>query len=60
MHFLFLRENFSTIQVLIALNKESPTISKGFLKFVSKIPCESIVDILAKVVKPPEPIKATT
>ena len=60
MHFLFLRENFSTIQVLIALHADNKTISKGFLKYVSKIPCESIVDVVAKVIKPSGPIKATT
>ena len=60
MHFLTLRENFSTIQVVIAKHKDNPTISNGFLKYVSKIPSESIIDITAKVVQPPEPIKATT
>ena len=46
MVFLLIRDNFYKIQVFSA---KSEKISNGMLKWISKIPSESIVDILGTV-----------
>ncbi|KAI8319808.1 aspartyl-tRNA synthetase [Martensiomyces pterosporus] len=58
MCFLVLREATSTVQGLLVVNKE--TISKQMVKFAASIPSESIVSIVAEVVKPQEPVKSCT
>ncbi|KAJ1960069.1 aspartate--tRNA ligase dps1 [Dipsacomyces acuminosporus] len=58
MCFLVLREGTSTVQGLLVVNKE--TISKQMVKFATSIPSESIVSIVAEVVKPQEPVKSCT
>ncbi len=60
MVFLVLREDFFTIQAVAFKHKDNATISKQFIKYLGKVPKESIVEIEAKVVKPPEEIKSTT
>ncbi|CAG8542626.1 2086_t:CDS:10 [Ambispora gerdemannii] len=56
--FFVLRQQFSTIQGVLTVNKD--TVSKGFVKFASSIPDESIVDVEGMVAKTEEEIKSTT
>lgn len=51
--FIVLRENFSTLQ---ACAFKSEAISKDMIKYMTAVPCESIVDIVGRVVKPEKPI----
>lgn len=56
--FLVLRQQFSTIQAMIS--KNDTTVSKTMVKWVGKIPCESIVDIYGTISKPEAEIKSTS
>ncbi|KRX07450.1 Nucleic acid-binding, OB-fold [Pseudocohnilembus persalinus] len=47
--FLVLRQNYSSIQAIVAANEDY--ISKTMVKFVGKVPCESIVDITGVITK---------
>ncbi|PVU90684.1 hypothetical protein BB561_004776 [Smittium simulii] len=58
MCFLVLRDGTYTVQSLVIANKD--TISKQMVKFADNIPAESLVKIVAKVVKPDEPVKSCT
>jgi len=49
MAFIVVRESFATIQAVLFI---SETISKGMVSYASKIPRESIVEIVGKIVKP--------
>lgn len=53
MAFIVARSSFATVQVVLFVGD---TISKGMVTYASKIPRESIVEIVAKVVKPSAPI----
>ena len=53
MCFLVVREQFATVQAVLAVSEQ---ISKGMVKFASKIPKESIVDVKATVSIPQNPI----
>ncbi|XP_050358850.1 aspartate--tRNA ligase, cytoplasmic-like [Nymphalis io] len=55
--FAVLRQNSSTVQVLINVN-EKLSISKQMVKFTGNIPKESIVDVLAVVVATQSPVAA--
>ena len=54
MCFLQMREGYATVQALVRV--EEGKVSKGMCDYASKIPNESIVEIVADVVKPDEPI----
>ena len=57
--FIVGRESYATAQFVMFANleeNENYKISKGMIKYASKIPKESIVEIIAKVVIPAEPI----
>ena len=54
MAFIVVRESFATIQVVLFI---SETISKGMVSYASKIPRESIVEIVGKIVKPGQPVE---
>ena len=57
--FIVGRESYATAQFVMFANleeNENFKISKGMIKYASKIPKESIVEIIAKVVIPAEPI----
>ncbi|EAS04430.2 aspartyl-tRNA synthetase protein (macronuclear) [Tetrahymena thermophila SB210] len=56
--FLVLRQQFSTIQAMIS--KNDVTVSKTMVKWVGKVPCESIVDVYGVVSKPETEIKSTS
>ncbi|KAG9287357.1 hypothetical protein G9A89_023729 [Geosiphon pyriformis] len=56
--FFVFRQQFSTIQGVLTMDEKS--ISKGFVKFASNIPDESIVDVEGVIKKPSEEIKSTT
>ena len=53
MCFLVLRESYATVQAVLSI---CDTISKGMVTFASKIPNESIVEVVAQVVVPDQPI----
>lgn len=53
MCFCVIREGFATVQVVLAV---CDTVSKGMVTYASKIPKESIVEVVAKVIKPDQPI----
>lgn len=56
--FVAIREQYYTVQCV--LKADEKVISKGMVGFVVKTPCESIVEIKAKVVKPEVPVEACT
>ncbi len=39
---------------------KSEKISNGMLKWISKVPCESIIDVYSTVTKPEQEIKSTS
>lgn len=53
MAFVVVRESFATVQAVLA---KGDTISKGMVNYTSKIPKESIIEIVALVMKPDQPI----
>ena len=55
--FLILRERIQTVQAVIFKGKETP---KEMIKFVQKLPKESIVDIYGKVCFPQKPVESCT
>lgn len=55
--FIVLRENFYTLQ---ACAFKSETTPKEMILYMSDVPCESIVDITGKVVKPDKAIQSCT
>lgn len=55
--FLVLRKGFSTVQ---AVAEESATFPKDGVKYATKIPSESVIDVFGEVVKPAEDIKSTS
>ena len=54
MCFIVLREQFSTIQAVLAV---ADGISKGMVTFLAKIPKESVIDIKALVTVPEKPVQ---
>lgn len=54
MCFFVVRQSYSTVQAVMFVGD---TISKGMVTYASKIPKESIIEIVAKVVKPDQPIE---
>ena len=54
LNFIIMRQQFSTIQMTMAVSEK---ISKGMVNFSAKVPRESIVEVLATVVKPEKPIE---
>jgi aspartyl-tRNA synthetase len=56
--FLVLRRGFSTVQVVV--EEGAFGLTKDAVKFVSKLPSESIVDVLGEVVKAAEEVKSTS
>lgn len=54
MCFIVAREAYATVQAVLFVGD---TISKGMVTYASKIPRESIIEIVAKVVKPRNPIE---
>ena len=57
LNFIVLRQQLSTIQMTV---KVSEQISKGMVSFTSKVPRESIVEVIATVVSPEKPIEKCT
>ena len=55
--FIVLRENFYTLQ---ACAFKSETTSKEMIAYMSDVPNESVVDIVAKVANPGKPIQSCT
>ncbi len=55
--FITLREKFSSIQAVLAVNE---TISKGMVEYARRICKESIVDVKGKVVIPGQPKQGCT
>lgn len=53
--FIVLRQQFSTIQII---GQKSEKISKQMIKFMAKIPNESIVDVTGVIVKPDKPVES--
>ncbi|CAG8623737.1 12030_t:CDS:10 [Ambispora leptoticha] len=56
--FFVFRQQFSTVQGVLTVDKDN--VSKGFVKFASSIPDESIVDVEGVIIKTKEEIKSTT
>lgn len=54
MCFVVARESFATVQAVLFVGDH---ISKGMVAYASKIPRESIIEIVAKVVKPANAIE---
>ena len=57
MCFIVLREQFATVQSVLAVND---IISKGMIDYARRIPKESIVDIKARVTVPDKPVQGTS
>lgn len=57
MCFIVAREKYSTVQVVMFVGE---TISKGMVTYASKIPKESIIEIIATVTVPDSPIDGCT
>lgn len=53
MCFIVVREQFATVQAVLAVNDK---VSKGMVSFASKIPKESIIDVKATVNVPEKPV----
>ena len=53
MAFMVIREGYGTVQVVLSV---CDTVSKGMVTYASKLPKESIVEIIADVIKPDQPI----
>ena len=53
MAFFVIREGYGTVQVVLSV---SETVSKGMVTYASKIPKESIVEIIADVIKPDQAV----
>lgn len=51
--FMVLRHQYSTIQAILEADE---TISKGMVNFAGKVPKESIVEVVAKVIVPEKPV----
>eukprot|EP00802_Teleaulax_amphioxeia_P005851 Tamp_05855.p1 GENE.Tamp_05855~~Tamp_05855.p1 ORF type:complete len:460 (+),score=101.30 Tamp_05855:1378-2757(+) len=58
MAFLVLRQTYDTIQALVLADGD--VIPAEMAGFAAGIPCESIVDVEAKVVKPEQPVTSTS
>lgn len=58
--FVVLRFGSSTVQVVLAVDEEKKTVSRGMVKYVTNLPKESIVDVKALVVKTPEKVESCT
>lgn len=56
--FLVVREAGHTVQCVVAV-KES-VVSKGMIRFVTKLNKESIVDVEGMVIVPPKPVEGTS
>ena len=54
MAFIVVRESFATIQAVLFV---SESISKGMVSYASKIPRESIVEIVGKIVNPGQSVE---
>ncbi|KAM3955429.1 aspartyl-tRNA synthetase [Aphomia sociella] len=57
--FAVLRQSSSTVQLLVSVNEER-AVSKQMVKFAGNITKESIVDVLATVVKTAAPVESCT
>ena len=57
MCFVVARQGTATVQAVLNLGA---TISEGMITFSSKIPNESIIEIVAQLVVPDRPIKGCT
>ena len=57
MCFIVAREVYCTVQVVLF---EGESISKGMVKYSSKIPKESIIEVVATVTVPDHPVDSTT
>ena len=53
--FLVLRQNFYTVQAIAFKSNETP---KPMIKFMGKVPNESVIDIYAKIKKLKKPVKS--
>ena len=56
--FLVVRESGHTVQCVVAYKEN--VVSKGMIKFVTKLNKESIVDVEGIVVVPPKPVEGTS
>lgn len=58
--FMVLRQRLDTMQLLVAADEEGVKVSKTMVKYCATLPKETIVDVTATVVAPPEPIASCT
>jgi aspartyl-tRNA synthetase len=56
--FITLRERFATVQSVLSVQETEPIVSVGMLEYARRIPKESIIEVRAKVVLTPSPIKS--
>lgn len=56
--FLVVREAGHTVQCVVAVKEN--VVSKGMIKFVTKLNKESIVDVEGVVIVPPKPVEGTS
>ena len=57
MAFVVVRETFATAQAVLFVGE---TISKGMVTFASKIPRESIIEIVAEATVPASPLQGVS
>ncbi|EFH52492.1 predicted protein [Arabidopsis lyrata subsp. lyrata] len=57
--FVILRKSGSTVQC-VAKQSEETNVSVNMIKYLEKLSCESIVDVIGVVVLPKDPVKGTT
>lgn len=53
MAFVVVREGYGTVQSVLFVGEK---ISKGMIDYAAKLPKESIIEIVAQVIKPNAPI----
>jgi aspartyl/asparaginyl-tRNA synthetase len=54
MAFVVVREAYGTVQVVLFVGE---SISKGMVDYAAKLPKESIIEVVAHVIKPNAPIE---
>lgn len=55
--FIVLRERYATVQCVLRADE---TITKGMVKYASKVPNESIVEIVGTIMKPEDAVQGCT
>ena len=58
--FIVLRQRTDTVQLLVAADEAGVKVSRTMVKYCASLPKETVVDVEAVVVAPPEPVASCT